>query len=303
MTDPSYNIRNYQPADFNSFTLLYMAAEEREPTGRPATPQAVNEKLSHPGITPENDIFIVEAAGVIIGFADILHEPGIERVVADCWLLPEHRGRGLGRKILKAITRRAGELGAGCIHVSIRNDNIAGKNILPRLGFRFIRRFLELTLDISKLKRDELDDAAQGCRHLREGEEELLAQVQNRSFAGQWGYDPNTAESIAYRFGQSHRSPEDVAIVCEEDKFVGYCWTEITGKGQGGIYMIGSDPDYRGQGIGRKTLLAGLARLRNKGINSVSLTVDSENKAACSLYESVGFEQKQSYLWYEMAVD
>lgn len=303
MTDSFYTIRNYTPADFNSFVLLYMEAEAREPIGRPATPQAINEKLSQPGFNPESDIFIVEAAGDAVGFADILPELGIERVLADCWLLPDHRGKGLGRKLLKTVNRRAGKLGARFIHVSIRNDNVNGKNILPRLGFKYVRRYLELALDISSLEHQELEHAFEGCRHLQEGEEELLAQIQNRSFGKHWGYDPNTTASIAHDVGRSHRSPKDVVLVCEEDTVIGYCWTEIIGKGQGRIYMIGSDPDYRGQGIGRKTLLAGLARMKSMGIKSVLLTVDSENKAARSLYESIGFKQKQGYLWFEMPVD
>ncbi len=303
MTDTLYTIRNYTPADFNSFVLLYLQAEETEPIGRPAAPQAINEKLYQPGFAPEKDLFIIESAGNVIGFTDILPELGIERVLADCWLLPDHRGKGLGKKLLKTVKRRAVKLGARYIHVSIRNDNVDGKNILYKLGFKHVRRFLELVLDISSLKRQELESASKGCRHLQEGEEDLLAQIQNRSFAEHWGYDPNTVASIAHDVSRSHRSPKDIVLVCEKDKVTGYCWTEMTGTGTGRIYMIGSDPDYRGRGIGRKTLLAGLDRMKDMGINTVYLAVDSENKAACSLYESVGFKQKQSYLWYEMPVD
>jgi mycothiol synthase len=67
--------------------------------------------------------------------------------------------------------------------------------------------------------------------------------------------------------------------------------------------MIGTDPDYRGKGLGRKVLLAGLAHLRNKGIQVAELTVDSENKVAYALYQSIGFEVQTSSLWYEKAVD
>jgi ribosomal protein S18 acetylase RimI-like enzyme len=42
--------------------------------------------------------------------------------------------------------------------------------------------------------------------------------------------------------------------------------------------------------------------LKNKGIRIVDLTVDSENKAACALYRSAGFEVWTSSLWYEKAL-
>jgi mycothiol synthase len=302
MTEFPYTIRNYRTADFNNFVLLYLEAEQQEPIGRPATPQAINEKLSRPGYTPEKDLFVVETVGEIIGFMDIVPESGIKRVIADGWLLPEHRRKGLGRRLLDFARRRASELGAGFVYIIIRNDNVAAKNILYKLGFKYARRFLEIALDLTGLEQQELSRAAEGCRRLQEGEEGILVEIQNRSFAEHWGYHPNTVESINYRINLSHRSPGDIVLLYEEGKVAGYCWTEITPRGRGQIYMLGTDPDCRSQGIGRKTLLAGLARLKSKGINEVFLMVDSENKVACSLYESIGFKARTSYLWYEKAV-
>jgi mycothiol synthase len=67
--------------------------------------------------------------------------------------------------------------------------------------------------------------------------------------------------------------------------------------------MLGVDPDYRGRGLGRQLLLAGLSYLRNKSLRVAVLTVDSENKAARALYKSVGFELWKSSLWYEKRLD
>ena len=149
---------------------------------------------------------------------------------------------------------------------------------------------------------DEADRAAREFSFLRPGEEEKLAQFQNRSFAGSWGYNPNTPEMIKYRLSLGHRSPRDVVMAYEGDMLNGYCWTEVVREGEGRIYMIGTDPDYRGQGLGRKLLLAGLSRLKSKGVKIVWLVVDSANETACALYNSVGFRRHTSYLWYEKAV-
>ena len=62
-------------------------------------------------------------------------------------------------------------------------------------------------------------------------------------------------------------------------------------------------PDYRGRGIGKKTLLAGLHYLQSKGVRVVKLTVDSENKSALALYSSVGFKPQTVSLWYEKVID
>jgi len=66
--------------------------------------------------------------------------------------------------------------------------------------------------------------------------------------------------------------------------------------------MIGTDPAYRGKGLGKKVLLAGLSYLKSQGIETVSLSVDSENRVAYELYRSMGFEERGSTLWYEKRI-
>ena len=67
--------------------------------------------------------------------------------------------------------------------------------------------------------------------------------------------------------------------------------------------MLGLDPDYRGKGIGKKILLAGLAHLKSRSLQVAELTVDSENKAACALYKSIGFKVQTSSFWYEKVIN
>jgi ribosomal protein S18 acetylase RimI-like enzyme len=50
------------------------------------------------------------------------------------------------------------------------------------------------------------------------------------------------------------------------------------------------DPDFRGRGISRSMLAAGIAHLRSLGATSVTLGVDADNPAPFRLYTSVGFE-------------
>jgi len=66
--------------------------------------------------------------------------------------------------------------------------------------------------------------------------------------------------------------------------------------------MIGTEPDYRGRGLGKRMLLTGLTYLKDKGVTVVELTVDSENTVAYNLYQSTGFSVASSTLWYEKAV-
>ena len=169
-----------------------------------------------------------------------------------------------------------------------------------------MRQYLELRLSLS-----DLPDSAPNIysyRHLQPGEEDKLTRIQNRCFTGTWGYNPNTIEDITYYINLSYHSPEDIILIYEGDKPVGYCWMEINrevakGKRKGYIYMLGVDPDYRGRGIGKIALLAGLSYLKNKGIRVAEITVDSKNEVACALYHSVGFKLWTTTLWYEKTID
>jgi len=309
MSNSPYTIRNYCPADFNKYVLLNIEAEKLEPTGRRVSPQVVSEHLGRPGYSPERDLFLVEIAGNIVGYMDEVLELTIGRVILNCWVHPEHRRRGLAKELLSFAIHRAKELRAKVAHVNIPEDNVVAKSVLSKLGFEYVRRFLELRLYMGKVPWQNIDPATLGCRHLQRGEEDKLTQIQNRSFAGIWGYNPNTVEAITYRINLSNCSPEDVVLTFDRDKVIGYCWTEITyegeagvGKRKGRIFMLGVDPDYRGKGVGKGVLLAGLSYLKSKGLRVAELTVDSENKAACALYRYVGFEVRTSSLWYEKVI-
>lgn len=306
----SYITRNYRPSDFEDYVKLSIEAEKLEPTGRCISPQVLSENMGRPNYSPEQDMFVVETSGKIVGFINITPEPNIGRVLVDCLVHPEHRRKGLAKKLLGCAMHRAKELKAEVVQANIRQDNVVAKKILSRLGFRAVRQFLELRRQLTKADLPDATHHNYFSRNLQHGEEDKLTQIQNRCFANTWGYNPNTTEEITYSLRLSRCSPEDVILIYEGDKPVGYCWTRINCEAEianserkGRIFMLGVDPDYRGKGIGKIALLAGLTCLKSRDVRVVELTVDSENKAALNLYRSVGFRNWSSILWYEKTVD
>lgn len=308
ISNSPYNIRNYQPADFDKYVLLLAEAEKLEPTGRCASPLVVAEQLERPNYSPEQDLFILWSDN-IVGYIDVKPELVIGRVVLDCWVASEHRRIGLATKLLSYATDRAKELGAKVVHINIREDNTVATSVLHRLGFSLIRRYVELGLDIARVGELDIAQADPGFRQLKHGEEYKLTQLQNGVFAGAWGYNPNTVQEITFRINSSTCSRNDIVLIYEKDKAIGYCWTGISCEEgipsirKGRILMLGVAPDYRCKGMGKKLVLAGLARLRSKGLQVAELTVDSENKAACGLYRSIGFEIQANTFWYEKVIN
>jgi mycothiol synthase len=307
MNQTATRLRNYQPVDFDRYVLLQVEVEKLEPMGRCVSRQFIAERLKRPNYCPEQDLFVAEVDKGIAGYMNIEPELAIGRVILDCAVHPEYRRRGLATQLFNCVMNRAKELGAKAAHVNVAENNTVARTVLPGLGFSLVRRFLELRLDIGRVDGSGIG-LAKDCCHLRPGEEDRLTKLQNRAFASTWGYNPNTVEEIRFRVSSGNCSWQDIVLIRQGDKAIGYCWIGIScekgmpsGK-KGRILMLGVDPDYRGKGIGRESVMAGLARLRSKGLEIAELTVDSQNKAACGLYQSIGFEVQANTLWYEKVI-
>ena len=310
MSQQTHEVRNYRPSDFDEYVNLHIEAEKIDRSGLCTSRQTLREYLERPLYNPEKDLFIAEASGRIVGFLNITPELIMRRVLLDCLVHPQHRRKSLAKRLLERVTQRARELEVEVMHVNVLEENTAAREILSRFGFSIVRQFLEMSLSLSEAKLPDTLSSEFTLRYLQRGEEERLTQVQNRCFTDTWGFNPNTPEEIAYALNLSGASAEDVILIYDGARPVGYCWTKIncekspeTGKEKGRIFMLGVAPDYRSRGIGELALRAGLSYLEDKSIRVVELTVDSENLAAFSLYKSFGFQVTARSLYYEKKVD
>ncbi len=264
---------------------------------------------NRPNYDAREDLFFADVDGAIVGYLDVTAELGIERVVLDYWVHPSYSPGPILMELLHRALERARKLGAKKAHVSVPSAKLAEAELLSSLGFNEVRRYYEFRLEVSEVNLGAVDQLNSAYRHLEAGGEERLVQIQNRCFAGTWGYNPNTIEDVAWRLRIKGNSPDDVMLVWDEDKLIGYCWTVAdcgqdlsTGRNKGRIYMMGVLPTHRRGRVGKKLLQAGLSHLKSKGREIIDITVDSKNKAAVKLYDSEGFQLREETLWYERII-
>ena len=165
-------------------------------------------------------------------------------------LRPPHRGIA-GKLVDNAISHTL-SLGIKTVHVNIWQSSPTAKKLLRIRGFRCIRRYLELRLDLSKTPLTAMEKSRIRYRFLKPGEEEGLTHLQNRSFAGAWGYNPNTVDEMILRTRLPGFSRRDIIIAFESDKKpIGYCWTrDISFRRQGPQPTEGENPHVgRGPGL------------------------------------------------------
>ena len=265
---------------------------------------------NRPNYDAREDLFFADVDGAIVGYLDVTAELGIGRVVLDYWVHPSYSPGPILIELLHRALERARKLRAKKAHVSVPSAKLAEAELLSSLGFNEVRRHYEFRLEVSEVNLEAADQLNSAYRHLEAGEEERLVQIQNRCFAGTWGYNPNTIEDIAWRLEVKANSLDDIVFALREGKLIGFCWTvpnrgqdPSTGRSKGQIYMMGVHPKHRGGKIGKRLLQAGLSHLKSKGREIIDITVDSKNKAAVKLYYSEGFQLFEETLWYEKIID
>ena len=306
MSEKFWTIRNYQSNDFENYARLYEETANLDPTGHPVSKQLLADTLGHPSFHPHDDLFLAEEDQNLIGFVSAFLEPGIGRALLDGLVHPGYRRKGVATDLFGYAITHARKAGLKVAQISVPETNSAAKKLLTGLGLNFLRNFIGYKLDITSCQMPTILPCKYIFRRLRPGEEADLTDIQNRSFADTWGFNPNTPAEITYRVNSSSCTHENIIMVYLEDRPVAYCWTRfqnagdpVNGKKKAEIHMLGVDPDFRKQSLGSKVLAAGLAYLKNKGVGMVELMADGEMPAALALYDSAGFERYLRVEWYE----
>ena len=305
MSAEFWTIRNYQAADLENYVRLHRETEKRDQSGRYISKQLIEEALGHPSFHPATDLFLAEADQDLVGCVSVFLEPGIGRALLEGLVHPRYRRKGIATDLFGQAAGYARGAGIKAAQISIPQTNLAAQKMLSALGLRLFRHFLGYKLDLSTVQLPDISAGDYIFRSLQAGEGQQLTAIQNRSFADTWGFNANTRAEINYRINSSSCKPENIIMVYRAARPVAYCWTRIFPAGnptqagkKGEIHMLGVDPDFRQQSIGKNVLTAGLSYLKLKGVDIVELTADAEMPAALALYESAGFTQYLRVDWY-----
>ena len=257
--------------------------------------------LGQPGLVPLETCLVLEQDGQIKGLALVYREFPISRSVIEVIIAPELAGGPDELEILRRAVSLVKAEHLSVADVCVMPGTERGK-LLEQLGFSPVRTYLDMLWN-----QDQLPDVSlpsgYSVRSFQNGDTALLTKVQNAAFIGSWGFCPNTEEQIEYRTGMPNTSKEGILFLFEGDRPAGYCWTVIVPSDNGPrgiIGMIGVVPEYRGKGVSRHVLHAGMQYLRSIGMAEVGLEVDGNNDPAVRLYTSMGFKKMGERHWFEL---
>lgn len=274
-------------------------------------------EFSYPSTDQERDIRLWEAAdGTLIGFGQIFLPPaGSADADGFIWFKvhPEYRDGTVDVEILRWAEQRVAEVSQqrqvpAKLRAGARSDRSDRIALLEGYGFTIARYFLRMRRPLDAPIPELPLPEGFSLRHLA-GQQEVPAWVEmfNLSFIDHWNHHPLTVEDrLHWASEPMYRLEQDLIAVAADGTFAGFCKCSINdeqnqrlGRREGWISLLGTRRGYRGVGLGRAMLLAGLRQLKADGADAALLGVDAASlTGATRLYESVGFETIHTVIAY-----
>ena len=248
----------------------------------------------------ERDALAFLDDGRLVAFGSLDDRGELCRI--DGYVHPQERGRGLGRELASALEAVAGSRGARRVQNAVAEPDVAGHRLLARLGYRRVRVFRELRIELDAgsppprwpegLVPDRFDadrDAA------------AFHEAQQEAFADHWEYRPRDLERWRKLHVEGERfDPSLWRVVRAGDAIAAGAICEADRYGGGWIAVVFTRRPWRGRGVGRALLLDAFRTFWERGERSIGLSVDAENETgAFRLYESVGMRPVLGWVMHE----
>jgi len=255
----------------------------------------------HPSLDLAADTrFVIDPTGDVVGYAEVFTSR------ADCYVLPPHRGRGVGSWIAAWVERRAREQGAAFVSQVAGVDNRVARDLLERSGYRqtydswvFGVRFDDLPGGIPPVVlppgitvRDYVPGDADDHATWRVIED-AFAPWPNREPNPLGGWRALTVERDGFE-------PWMLPLLVRGDDVVAaaYC-IDCAEEGEVWVQQIAVCADLRGQGLGTALLHEVFARFAERGRGAAGLSTDSRTGAR-GLYERVGMTVRSQSAGYAL---
>ena len=296
-------IRKFRWPDLGQYTHLFNEINNIIGTEKAWDVEFMRQFLSQPSCKPEENCYLAEVeGGRLIGFALVSPELPISRAVSSGGVLKAHRGQGIERELVRTSVEHSRSLGISTLHIEVPHDDTSARGMLESEGFQMVKGYWQMIWQGETSPPVVLPDGYSIRSFIAGEDEQVLTNLQNAAFRQNWGFSPNTVEEIRARTRMDRTSPEGIIFLVDGSKPSAYNWTYwVSGENGaiGWIAMTGVLPDYRGKGLGKVVVVAGMSYLKSKGVDKIELEVDSENATARELYLSLGFHKVHQTVWYE----
>jgi mycothiol synthase len=302
---PGYTLRPPSPADLESvaaFLVTVTVAEFGEPD---YSLDDLRDEWADLDL-PRDAFLVVAADGTIAGYASVSHR-GHVRLDADCYVHPEHEGRGIGTLLVRATETRARDhipLAPPSARVWLNNGinglNQRARDLLAGEGYTPARHFWRMEIPLDPPPPPPTWPPAIAVRpRLGDGDDPLFHATLEEAFRDHWGYVPRSFDAWAHDNKGERFDPTLWFLALAGDEpvaaLLGSSYLEM-----GWIDSLGVRPAWRHRGLGQALLRHAFAEFQRRGWHRAGLHVDAANETgATRLYEAAGMRPAHQYAIYQ----
>lgn len=313
----STNFRRFTQADVDGLTHL-MAVIEVADEGGSRAPDEIRAELEAKAADLARTGWLAHIdTGSIVGYNYVEGVGGPEEV--NFWLRgavhPDWRREGLGYELIQRSWADLAKLRAplsnrpGFVNAWSYEHDARHCRLLARFGLRPYHIYHELEIPATQVQPVPPLPATIVIRPWDDSYCEAAVELRNRAFAQSWGYQPTTAEALRRRFKTARYEPTlsftAWRVTVTSEAMIGLVhaclgWTrQLRQANEGEIVWVAVAQEARGQGIGRALMLTAMNALRVGGVETISVSADSEaDQPAIGLYTRLGFAVRKAIVDY-----
>ena len=261
-----------------------------------------------PNHDPLHDVLIAEVDGKMVAFNRVFwySELDGDRIYMHFgFVLPEWRGKGLGRRMIRWAEDRAREIDAAqsdkapaLLETSAYISQPAIENLLREAGYEPVRyEYHMMTEDLEHIPEVPMPEGLEVRPALPE-HYHAIWHANAEAFQDHWGATPIDEQDFANMMKDPLVDPSLWMVAWDGDQvagsilnFINHDFNKRTGRKLGYTESISVRRPWRRKGLARALLARSMDMFKKMGMTQTALGVDTQNPSgALQLYESMGYK-------------
>jgi mycothiol synthase len=267
-----------------------------------------NDREHAVGWDPARDQIVAEVDGLLAGWATAsIHaaQTGEQILEANVRVDPDHRGRGIGRALLRAAEARLRERafaepsdGRRILSTYATDTAPGAGRLFESEGFRPVRYYFHMVRpDLEGLAVPNLPDGFE-VRPVRDADLDTIFDAEEEAFSDEWLEAQPTPEDRLRYVGDPRVDPALWEVAWSGAEVAGIVFPTVDEAANATYHRrrvlldaVAIRRPFRRRGLATALMLRALHAARDAGLTSADLWVDSANPSgALRIYERLGFE-------------